>query len=259
MHLLRNAVVLPCLALAVAGCASKVSTLGAEGNDHSLTILSTCGGGLSEGLTGKLRAELQNRSASADAEALLSIKMAMSDSEKLKYDEFTKCALEMDKRIRDEKRTENKTARIFPLVDTAWEARELEYEDREIRFSRPSASEISITAKGKGHSSQQQSFSSNMMPWFRFVDGGILRTETNGHDHRLDPKWSLFFSAGSDAGWEPGGKPGTLRVRNGTLFPPSFSAPEEAAYEFELRDTRLTLVRLEGPPNSLKRGVFELR
>jgi len=113
MYLLRNALILLCLALTIAGCASKISSLGTENNDHSLTILSTCGGGLSEGLTGKLRAELQKRSASADAEALLSIRMAMSDSDKLQYDAFTKCALEVDKRIRDGKLKDEKTARTF--------------------------------------------------------------------------------------------------------------------------------------------------
>lgn len=241
------------LAAVIAGCASKTSSLGTESDDHSLTILSICGGGLSEGLTGKLRAEIQKRSGSADVEAIWSVKMAMSDSEKLQYAEFTKCALEMDKRIREGKKQNaaaaSSTAR---LSETTWVAQKLIYSDREVTYTRTSDSEMEMKVIADGQPTRKQTVSTKSLPSIHFTSNGTIESAY------AEIPGAVFFQTRSGSYWQAGGEPNTLLVKNSVRFPPDFVA-DEIKFKIDADKSELTLVRRDGPPESLKRGVFQLR
>ncbi|SAL03592.1 hypothetical protein AWB77_06825 [Caballeronia fortuita] len=257
----KLASIVACVAVAVtAGCATKTSTLGAEARDHSVTILATCGGGLDESIGAKATAELSH-GGEVSAEALSTVRASLISDGTLKSDDrikafdiFTKCALEVDKRIRDEKQTP--ASKVAALVGRQWYLQRGQYENWIVEQKKHPPHTVEVTSKSldSGIVDKQQGNIADAL-WIRFREDGRIETNFTAAPRapRNDP--DLLFGEGSAADWTSSSERNVITVHNGSLYPPSFVA-EQAKFEANVRGDKLVLTKLEGAPNVLLKGTF---
>lgn len=103
-----------------------------------------------------------------------------------------------------------------------------------------------------GQPTKKQTISTKALPSIRFASNGTIQSPYS------EIPGTFFFQTRSGSYWQAGGEPNTLLVKNSASFPPDFVA-DELEFKMSNDKSELTLVRRDGPPDSLKRGVFQLR
>lgn len=231
----------------VAGCTTATSQLHAESQDHSVTVLAMCGGGLDDSLSAKAKAQLGN-GGELSAERLSSVKAtlindgSLNSTDKLKaFDIFTKCALEVDKRIRD---GQPPRSPLSQLTGRKWYLHKAQYEATTVTQEKEPPYTVRLTAvevgTGKKESSQggiEDAY------WISFRNDGMI--ETNCTNNQTAHPEDILFSRGCTASWTPAGDGGLITVKNGSLFPPTFIV-EQAKFTVRIKQNELVLTRQEG-------------
>ncbi|MCA8063118.1 MULTISPECIES: hypothetical protein [unclassified Burkholderia] len=252
--------IVACLALGLtAGCATKTSSLGTEAQDHTVTVLATCGGGLDESTAAKAKTEL-GHGGELSAETLSSVRASLISDGTLKsedrikaFDIFTKCALEVDKRIRDGRPAASPVA---GLIGRQWYLQEAQYEGAVVDQKKHPPQTVELTSKimksGDVHT-QQRDISEAL--WIRFHENGQVETNFTMAPHIPGEDPDVLFGEGSTASWTSSNDRDLITVRNGNLYPPTFT-PEQAKFEVSVHGAKLVLTRAEGAPNVLVKGTF---
>jgi hypothetical protein len=252
--------IVACLAFGLtAGCATKTASLGTEAQDHTVTVLATCGGGLDESTAAKAKAEL-GHGGELSAETLSSVRASLISDGTLKsedrikaFDIFTKCALEVDKRIRDGRPAASPVA---GLVGRQWYLQEAQYESAVVDQKKHPPQTVELTSKimKSGDVRTQQRDISEAL-WIRFHEDGRVETNFTMAPHIPGEDPDVLFGEGSTASWTSSNDRDLITVRNGTLYPPTFT-PEQAKFEVSVHGAKLVLTRAEGAPNVLVKGTF---
>lgn len=249
-----------CLALGlVAGCATKTASLGTEARDHTVTVLATCGGGLDESTAAKAKAEL-GHGGELSAEALSSVRASLISDGTLKsedrikaFDIFTKCALEVDKRIRDGQAAASPVAN---LIGRQWYLQEAQYESAVVDQKKHLPHTVELTSKilKSGDVRTQQRDISEAL-WIRFQEDGRVETNFTMAPQMPGEDPDVLFGEGSAASWASSNDRDLITVHNGTRYPPTFVA-EQAKFEVSVHGAKLVMTRAEGAPNVLIKGTF---
>lgn len=223
-----------------------------------MTVLATCGGGLDDSLSAKAKAQLGN-GGELSAERLSSVRAtlindgSLNSADKLKaFDIFTKCALEVDKRIRD---GQPPTSPLSQLTGRQWYLHKARYEASTVMQEKEPPYSVRLTAveasTGKKASSErgiEDAF------WIRFRDDGMV--ESNCTNNQTAHPEDLLFSVGCTATWKPAADGSLITVKNGSLFPPTFAA-EQAKFTVSIKQNKLVLTRQEGSHLTLVEGTFD--
>jgi hypothetical protein len=241
-----------------AGCTTATSQLHAESQDHSVTVLATCGGGLDDSLSAKAKAELGN-GGELSAERLSSVKAtlindgALNSADKLKaFDIFIKCALEVDKRIRD---GQPPTSPLTQLTGRQWYLHKARYESITVTQEKEPPYAVRLTAVEAGTGKKE--FSQGGIEdayWIRFRNDGMV--ETNCTNNQTAHPEDVLFSRGCTASWTPANGGSLITVKNGSLFPPTFVA-DQAKFMVTIKQNKLVLTRQEGSHLTLVEGTFD--
>jgi hypothetical protein len=237
------------------GCATKTSLLQTETQDHTVTVLATCGAGLDDSISAKAKAQL-GQGGEISAEALSSVKASLvndgtlKSEDKLKaFDIFTKCALEMDKRIRDGKPA---NAVVSSLVGKQWYLRHARYENVVVDQTK----EPPYSVKRTAHDVRSDEVRTEEQPisdayWIRFREDGMVETNFTNRNINAD----VLFGHGCANRWTALNDGAAVWVQNGWIFPPEPS--EEAKFKVTMNGKKLVLERLEGSHQVLVDGDFQ--
>lgn len=237
------------------GCATKTSLLQTEAQDHTITILAMCGAGLDDSVSAKAEAQI-GHGGEISAEMLSSVKASLINDGTLKsedkvkaFDIFTKCALEMDKRIRAGKPT---NPLISSLIDKQWYLQHVRYENLIVNQLKEPPYSVKLTERdvqsSKVHT-QEQPISNAY--WIRFRKDGMI--ESNCTNRNTDD--DIFFGYGCASRWTSLNNGGAIWVQNGTFTPPT--PPEEAKFKVSMDGKTLVLQRLEGSHHTLVNADFQ--
>ncbi|GJH22667.1 hypothetical protein CBA19CS22_39015 [Caballeronia novacaledonica] len=224
-----------------------------------MTVLATCGGGLDESTAAKAKAQL-GHGGEISAETLSSVRASLISDGTLKsedrikaFDIFTKCALEVDKRIRDGQTTASPVA---GLIGRQWYLQEAQYESAIVDQKKHLPHTVELTSRilKSGTVRTQRSDISDAL-WIRFREDGRVETNFMMAPHVPGEDPDVLFGEGSAADWTSSNERNLITVRNGTRYPPTFVA-EQAKFEVSVRGASLVLTRAEGAPHVLIKGTF---
>lgn len=223
-----------------------------------MTVLATCGGGLDDSLSAKAKAQLGN-GGELSAERLSSVRAtlindgSLNSADKLKaFDIFTKCALEVDKRIRD---GQPRTSPLSQLTGRQWYLHKARYEATTVTQEKEPPYAVRLTAV-EAKTGKKESYVNHIEDayWIRFRDDGIV--ETNCTNNQTAHPEDVLFSRGCTASWTLASDGNLITVKNGSLFPPTFIA-DQAKFTVSIKQNKLVLTRQEGSHLTMVEGTFD--